>query len=112
MINSNYQMFLIQCQMFKIISNLPLKSRNPIHVYIKRMIVCLGGWVVEFVLVKEFVLVFLLLLNEVGTLEVLWMWGIDGLPMYGICKNRLVLQESSGPLSGCRKSCGDPHCYG
>ena len=30
-----------------------------------------GGSVVEFVLVEEFVLVFLLLLNEVGTLEVL-----------------------------------------
>ena len=43
MINLNYQMFLIQCQMFKIISNLPLKSRNPIHVYIKRMIKKRGG---------------------------------------------------------------------
>ena len=32
---------------------------------------CGGGSVVEFVLVEEFVLVFLLLLNEVGTLEVL-----------------------------------------
>ena len=57
---------------------------------------CGGGSVVEFVLVEEFVLVFLLLLNEVGTLEVLQMWLIDGLPVYGICKNRLVLQESSG----------------
>ena len=32
---------------------------------------CGGGSVVEFVLVEKFVLVFLLLLNEVGTLEVL-----------------------------------------